>query len=76
MKFYINLYKIITISNKDINLIIFRWWKMRGKKIMEGIRGLINNHRGIITVFIIIYVMGVLNKIIRNIFKEKNNKKR
>ena len=43
---------------------------------MEELGELVNNNRKIVAVLIIIYVNGVLYKIIRNIFKERNNKKR
>ena len=40
---------------------------------MEGLN---NNNIEIVFILIIIYVIGFINKIIRNIIKEKNNKKR
>lgn len=43
---------------------------------MEGLKELINDNIEIVFILIIIYVIGFINKIIRNIIKEKNNKKR
>ncbi|MFR1829185.1 MAG: hypothetical protein ACLSXT_08595 [Clostridium butyricum] len=44
---------------------------------MEGLKELINNNIEIVFILIIIiYVIGFINKIIRNIIKEKNNKKK
>lgn len=43
---------------------------------MEGLKELINNNIEIVFILIIIYVIGFIKKIIRNIIKEKNNKKR
>ncbi|MDU0324872.1 hypothetical protein RWZ02_19575 [Clostridium butyricum] len=43
---------------------------------MEGLKELINNNIEIVFILIIIYEIGFINKIIRNIIKEKNNKKK
>lgn len=49
---------------------------MRGKKIVEGLRKLINDHMEIVIALIFIYVLGFVYRIVRNIIKEKNNKKK
>ncbi len=49
---------------------------MRGKKIVEGLRELINNHMEVVVALIFIYVLGFVHRIVRNIIKEKNNRKK
>lgn len=50
--------------------------KMRGKRVLERLKELVNNNIEVVVILIIMYVLGFIHKIIKNIMKEKNNKKK
>lgn len=44
------------------------------KIILEQIKEIINNHRNLIIALILLYILGFIHRIIKNIIKEKKKK--
>lgn len=42
---------------------------------MEGLKDFVNNNREIIVILMVIYILGFIHRLVKNIRKEKHNKK-